>query len=288
MTTPTTAILYHSYDSGPCPDGHWAAWVAKKKYPAAEVIPVVYGAPLPIIKADHIVIVDFSFPASQLMLWQERGHTVTLIDHHKTALNDLSGLMNAVVPERKIIFDMEESGATLTWKTFFPDKPMPPILNYIKDRDLWKFKLPYTHEVHAATSTLLKDFNVYETLATLSEEEIVSCLTPIGKVMLEVKQRLVEDCAARHKIQTVAGYDNIPTVFLDNKEAYLTSDICQFLYLKYPDALFTACITQPTENVIKVSMRSNKDGNNTDVSAIAKELGGGGHNNSAGYEVTIQ
>lgn len=282
-----TLIIYHAYENGPCPDGHWAAWVAKKKYPDADLCQAVYDGILTkdVTQYQQLVIVDFSFPASRLQTWVDLGIKVLLIDHHKTAMNDLSTFMNSVVPELDVRFDMNESGATLTWKTLFPDKPMPTVLDYVKDRDIWKHTLQHTHEVHAAMSSLLKDFKIYDVLASLNQTELQDCLVVLGDRLLKHRRQLVEEIANRYTLETIAGYDNIPTVFLREDETYLTSDVCQYLYLRLPEALFTCCLNSPGGGVTKYSLRSNKDGNNTDVGAIAKANGGGGHNSAAGFTI---
>ena len=281
-----TLIIYHSYNNGPCPDGIWAAWVAKKKYPEADLCPAIYGEELEVneYNYDRLVIVDFSFRASQLQLWFNHDLEVILIDHHKTALNDLSGLMDSVLGNNRIVFDMEESGATLTWKTFFPDEPMPPVLQYVKDRDLWKHQLSSTAVINAALSSLIKEPDTMDALATCqSEATLKETLLPLGERLLKHKKEKVKLLASRAVFSTVAGYDNIPTVVLNDDELRYTSDVCAYLYKKYPEALFTACVDSEGK---KVSLRSDKDGNNTDVGSIAKRFGGGGHSNSSGYTIS--
>lgn len=282
-----TLIIYHAYDNGPCPDGHWAAWVAKKKYPDADLCPGIYDRILPVNPYDYnrIVIVDFSFKGSVIESWVNAGIEVILIDHHKTAMNDLSGLMNQVVSGLDIKFDMKESGATLAWKTLFPDKHVPAVLRYVKDRDIWEHLLPRTREVHAAMSSMLKDFKVYDMLADLDQLDLVNCLTPLGEKLLAHRRQLVEQIASRFEFKTIADYEGIPTVVLTDDEVYLTSDICQYLYLKYPEAPFSCCVSVANAGTKKYSLRSNKDGNNTDVGAIAKANGGGGHVNSSGFAI---
>ena len=78
------------------------------------------------------------------------------------------------------------------------------------------------------------------------------------------------------------GYFNIPIVELaqDGSEDLLTSDICSYLYKSIPEAPFVACITSDGS----WSLRSDKNGNNTDVGAIAQAKGGGGHRNAAGFK----
>jgi oligoribonuclease NrnB/cAMP/cGMP phosphodiesterase (DHH superfamily) len=287
--TDKVLIIYHAYSSGPCPDGHAAAWVAKKKYPTADILGATYDDAVTdcvilqtnLLNYNKIVIVDFSFPKAVLEGWSAAGLTIELIDHHKTALENLSDFMGEVVnPKRKIYFDMQESGATLTWRTYFSYLKVTPVfLKYVKDRDLWEHKLPYTKEIHAAMSALGRTFALYDILEDKTEQELIDLLVPLGSKLLKERQEIVEFIADRFDWATVAGYKGIPLVKIKPGEEPYISDVCQHLYLKYPEALFTACVT----NDGKYSLRSNKDGNNTDVGAIAKRFAGGGHHCSAGF-----
>lgn len=286
--TQSSIILFHSYENAVCPDGHAAAWVALKKYPTADILGVTYDdtknpedRPLSLVKGyERVILVDFSVPPEVITLWEEWELEIEIIDHHKTAFETLTSFTEQLTKKHHFVFDMSESGATLTWKQYFPYKPVPVFLEYIKDRDLWEHKLPSTKEVHAAMSSIGRLFGVYDTLENLTQEQLLHYLEPIGKKLLEERRQIVEYIAGRHTFETVAGYDNIPLVTLKPGEESYISDVCQHLYLQYPEALFTACVLDG-----KYSLRSNKDGNNTDVGAIAKQFGGGGHHNAAGFTV---
>ncbi len=284
-------IVYHQVKRGfPCADGSAASWVAYKAYPNAQICGAVYGEPLCFTpqSGDHLIIVDFSFPAAEIEKWIEDGVTVTLIDHHKTAQENLGQFLTLSleeqVGENRFVFNMDECGATLTWKYFFPDKPAPEFLNYIRDRDLWKHELPNTAEVHEALGKLGRSFELYDRLEPMRLEELLAYLVPIGNEALKARQAAVEKAVKRVQFGEVGGYSNIPYVALapDGSEDYLTSDICAALYRKYPEALFSAALLPGG----KWSLRSDSKGNNTDVSTIAKKFGGGGHFNAAGYTTT--
>jgi oligoribonuclease NrnB/cAMP/cGMP phosphodiesterase (DHH superfamily) len=158
---------------------------------------------------------------------------------------------------------------------------MPTFLKYIKDRDLWEHKLPYTHEVYAAFGTLGRTFALYDILEDKSEDELIELLVPVGKRVLDDRKKIVDYIASRFEHKTVAGYKNIPVVTIKPGEEVYISDVCESLYLQFPDAPFSACVLDGT----KYSLRSNKNGNNTNVASIAKQFGGGGHTNSAGFTV---
>lgn len=149
----TTVIVYHQIKPGiDCPDGIAAAWVAKRKWPDAQLFGACYNGGLPDVEGiERFVVVDFSFPLDTLNGWRSLGIEVMVIDHHKTAMDDLGKFEGAV-------FDMGESGATLTWKTLFPDEPCPAWLEYVKDRDLWNFALPDSEEIHEAVAFMGRTF----------------------------------------------------------------------------------------------------------------------------------
>lgn len=127
-----TTVLYHAN----CKDGFGAAWAAYQHFgESAKYIPVQYSEPLPEIEdGDNVFIVDFSYSRDILVPLSERCN-LTVIDHHKTAFEALTGLNFAT-------FDMNRSGAVLTYKHFFPDRTPPDLLFYIQDRDLWLWNLP--------------------------------------------------------------------------------------------------------------------------------------------------
>ncbi len=289
----TTKIIYHQIKKGvDCADGFAAAWVARKVYPDAEIIGCWYQCAeedLPVVEAgDRLIIVDFSFPKTILDSWWEKGADILLIDHHKTAQEhlgfDLENLSGSV--RREYIFDMSRCGAILTWQYFFPEEDVPTFLEYINDRDLWEKKLPYSEEVHTVIGKIGRSFELFDLLENSPDYDLVDVLAGIGKVLLIPKRKEIARIVLRAKETTIAGHELIPYIELepDGSEDYLTSDICEELYTnQFPNAPFVACLTSDRT----MSLRSNKnhpDGG-FDVSAVAKQFGGGGHKNSAGFKI---
>lgn len=286
-------IIYHEVKPGiPCADGLAAAWVAKQQYPDAALIGCVYGQEVAFShEPEFICIVDFSFPKSVL---EDLGKKcpVQVIDHHITAMNDLQGLSDRITAK----FDMNECGATLAWKTFFPDELMPEFLRYVKDRDLWDFLLPHSAEVHEAMAYLKKGlsntkeiFTLFDGLAKLTEDELLAFLYPVGHPLIAPKQQKIAEVASRFHLWYLPQLDGkdvydkpIPVVELakDGSEDRLTSEVCMKLYRDMPQYDFVACITSDGT----WSLRSDKHGSNFDVSAVAKAYSGGGHRNASGFK----
>ena len=290
----TTLIVYHQVKPGvDCPDGITAAWVTAKKYPDYELYGATYDSDeLPELNPHHsrVVIVDFSYPAKILEQWREQVSEVIVIDHHKTAMGMLEGLSSKVLK----YFDMDECGATLAWRTFFPEQYVPAFLSYVRDRDLWNHEYPATREVHETFSQMrhgLKGctepnrlFRLFDALAKLDGNDLVSLGLAIGGPKIKAKDEKVALIASRWEHNEVGGH-SVPVVILrtDGSEDRLVSDVCSKLYTDLvPDATFVACLTSDKT----WSLRSNKKNNNGgfDVGALAQALGGGGHRNAAGFK----
>lgn len=303
-------ILYHSIRPGvDCPDGIAAAWVASRYYGPSALLGCIYQEAPPDLNylqpGDRIVIVDFSFKAEVINAWCDRGIEVVLFDHHKTALADLGDISKLTNALFRCSFDLKECGATLTWKKLFPDRPVPSFLYYLRDRDLWNWELEQSEEINEAIANArfilrkLSDqananyrdllFAWFDALADLDHDDLIHNLGPVGLELLKPKREAIAAAASRVKFEFLplpggrtAPIDfAIPVVRCEATEDRLISDICSKLYRDIPTVPFVACITSDG----KWSLRSDKNGSNWDVSAIAKHYGGGGHHNAAGFSV---
>lgn len=296
-------IIYHQYRNEDrytdCPDGIAAAYIAHKALPNAEVMGSAYQDPhsIPEVNksdlsqpADRLFIVDFSFPADLLKSWADLGAEIVVLDHHKTAWEALQRFTAGVLR-----FEEAKCGAVLAWEFFFPDDPIPAIFEYVSDRDLWRWKLPESRAVNealsnftsAARSTGGHPFQVFKVLETLTQDELIWLLAPLGKKLLAEKDKQAHAIAARYTWGVVQNHQ-VPVVELQPSEGRLTSVVCEILYKQFPEAPFVAAYTLQPDGLVNWSFRSDQNGANFDVSAIAKNWGGGGHHNSAGATTKSQ
>ena len=259
-------VLYHAN----CLDGFGAAYAAWRKFKdEAEYIPCQYGDEPPDCSGKQVYILDFSFPRETLIEMNAQANFLLVLDHHKTAKSDLEGLPFAV-------FDMEKSGCILAWEHFHPaPDSAPEMLNLIQDRDLWKFEYPETKDFCAGLWVKDRDF-----------EEWYYCnydeITAIGKVLNCQFQKEVENLAKRaHTISVVdreTGQKrfglavNAPAKYSSELGNVLanSSGVCGITYAY-----------DGSKQEWQYSARSIDSG--VDVSAIAKDYGGGGHRNAAGF-----
>ncbi|MEM9422307.1 MAG: hypothetical protein AAF986_07370, partial [Pseudomonadota bacterium] len=218
-----------------------------------------------------VYIVDFSFPLSVLEKMKESHNALTVIDHHKTALGELSGFSRA-------FFDLDESGATLTWKHLFPDEPIPEFLQYVRDHDLWKYQKPFSRQVKSAMRSRMDLDDDIETLFAscdeIAEQFSVDEFAKVGQPSFAKRMAEVRAKAAGHAWAVIGGY-RVPVA-----EAYrYYSEVAHLLCEMYLERPFAACYR--SQAGIRVwDLRSVGE---FDVSEIAQEYGGGGHLNASGF-----
>lgn len=273
-----SVCIYH----GNCADGFGAAWVvreaAKRKgeLDQWEFIAGVYQQEPPNVTGKDVVMVDFSYKRPVIEKMLETAKSITIIDHHKTAIDDLRAEFDTIIDGRNIncFFDTAHSGAMLAWMRFFPGQEPPPLIRHIEDRDLWKFKLEGTREIQAAVFSYPYDFDLWDKLMVMDVQELRKDGVAIERKHFKDIAELLAVCKRR---MVIGGY-NVPVASLPYT---LTSDAGNIMAEGEP---FAACYYDSPDGR-NFSLRSGLEG--IDVSEIAKQYGGGGHKHAAGFKVTF-
>ena len=259
-------ILYHAE----CPDGFGAAWVAHKKLgDEAEYIGVHHNSSVPEGLVDkEVYLIDFSYPEDTTKDLIAKNKRVTAIDHHATR-------EGAVKLTTDYLYSNDHSGSVLAWMYFYPDKPVPKLLKYIEDRDLWRFSLGNTSALCLFIDTFEYDFSVWDKLAKNMEDGqyIASCIEK-GEIILKHENRLINRMVEEGaRLVEFEGYQP----YCVNAPHFSASDIGTILIAKNPPI---AIIWSEDKERVNVSLRS--DGS-IDVAKIAQKFGGGGHKAAAGF-----
>lgn len=268
MTNPTKPlVIYHAN----CADGFSAAWCFWRAIgDSAEYVPGVYQQPPPDVRGRNVYLVDFSYkrPVVEAMLLEAKS--VTLIDHHKSAIEDLEGL-----PGLHQFCDLNRSGATLAWDFLFPNEPRPLLLGHVEDRDLWRFKLPGTREIQAAIFSFDYSFEKWDELMAATGPELMQLTAAGAAIERKHHKDIRELLGVCQRRMTIAGFD-VPVASLPYT---LASDAGHAMA---QGEGFAACYWDSAESR-HFSLRSVEGG--LDVSVIAAQYGGGGHRHAAGFRV---
>jgi oligoribonuclease NrnB/cAMP/cGMP phosphodiesterase (DHH superfamily) len=189
-----------------------------------------------------------------------------VLDHHKTAMEELTGLPFAH-------FDMNKSGAVMAWDYFHPNEPLPLLLAYVQDYDLWTKELPHTDENKAWRRSFPRTFRSWQDMAQAVSRE--HSWKTEGKAILRSEKMYIQHRASQAFEVTIDPY-----VVLAVNETQHFSEVAGELAkdTRYP---FGACFFVRDDGLKIWSLRSEGE---FDVSAVAKLRGGGGHRNAAGFK----
>ena len=262
--------IYH----GNCADGFGAAYAVWMKFgDECEYYSGVYQNPPPDVTGKHVLMVDFSYKNGVIWEMAGKARTISILDHHKTACDDLS---DKLPPNVEVIFDMHRSGAMIAWEFFHPEKEVPQLIRHIQDRDLWKFELPKTREIQAAVFSYPYDFDVWDRLMTMPLEQLATEGEAIERKHFKDINELLKVTTRQFKI---GGY----LIKVANLPYTLTSDAGHQLATESDEGIGGCYWDTPEGRVF--SLRSTDGG--LDVSEIAKQYGGGGHEHASGFRVSF-
>lgn len=284
-----TICIYHAN----CADGFTAAWAVRVALvTGVEFIPAGYGDAPPDVTGADVIIVDFSYKRQVIDAMAEQARSILILDHHKTAEGDLSHLLEPPIQDHPAfnyadllthieanpvenvfaIFDMTRSGAQLAWD-FFNEGERPVLVEYVADRDLWKFELTYSREINAVIQSHEMTFNVWETLAMSLDYQFDNVVLE-GAAILRAHDKLVRSVIATSRRTMVIGGFRVPVAAAPYA---LASDTAGTMAEGEPFA--ATYVDGPKGRAF--SLRSRAGG--VDVSEIAQAYGGGGHRGAAGF-----
>lgn len=274
LDDPRPLILYHGRR---CPDGLGAALAAWLYYGGqAELVGLDHGdvqslADLPPVAGRAVYILDFSFTAEILRGIEEQAAKLVLLDHHKSAAEKLTGFSCRC---GVVHFDMHKSGARLAWEFFHPDKPIPDLLRYIEDRDIWKWEFPESAAFLSALDMEPQTFERWQEIAKLDATQQAAFVAR-GTAMDEKYRKLCADLAENAQPIVFNGINglmvNVPGVFHS-----LVGDI-----LARKSGTF-ALMWSAGEKGVKVGLRSRSEFN---CIPLAESMGGGGHAQACGFRM---
>jgi len=262
-TVPDTLILYHD----DCIDGFGAAWAAWRRFgEKAEYRAVTHGNPPPDVTGKSVFILDFSYTRDVLLRMAGEAAALEVVDHHKTAQENLAGLDFCT-------FDMDRSGAVLAWNHFHPGTPVPELLAYVQDKDLWRWELARSREITCALRGHPFRFERWSQWAD-DWARWRETLAAEGDAILRYQQGVVDLLVASAAEIVLDGHKvrcaNTPI---------LQSEVAGQLAEGRP---FGAAWYE-ADGKRYYSLRSRDGG--IDVSEVAKRFGGGGHAKASGFSV---
>jgi oligoribonuclease NrnB/cAMP/cGMP phosphodiesterase (DHH superfamily) len=286
-------VLYHAG----CCDGFTAAWCAWKKHgDQADYLPVQYGQPPPDVTDRNVDVLDFCYPHDVLQEMARKARLVRVLDHHKSRARDMAGRYWKEGDEEKefsagfgnliCFYHPKKSGARLAWEHYHGGKRSPWLVDYVEDRDLWRWDLPRSKALNAAIRSYDFDFRLWDEWASwgggvgenVFGNELwnmrLGHLACEGAGILRAQDKLLTDICKTAREVCIGGHQ----VRAANTSC-LFSEVAEKLAEGMP---FGAAWFQRSDGKFQWSLRSREGG--VDVSEVARAYGGGEHAAAAGFE----
>jgi oligoribonuclease NrnB/cAMP/cGMP phosphodiesterase (DHH superfamily) len=198
-------VIFHKH----CIDGftgflilHKSGMIDKK----AQVFPDVPSAKFPPsgIEGKSVIIIDVAYKYSVLKEIMMLAKKVTFIDHHITIKEDVIKIVKELNKNHEIIYDDTMSGASLTWKYFYPDKRPPLFVKYVEDNDTGTWKMKHTLdfitglEVDFDTNLSHDNLSYWSKLYNIA---IVKKIIKRGRIYNEYKNHLTRQNSKRYTLE---------------------------------------------------------------------------------------
>ena len=279
LNDPQPLVIYHGRR---CPDGFAAALAAWLFYEGrAEFLGLDHGDiksldDLPALSGRAVYILDFSFSPDIMRGIADRAAKLVLLDHHKSAAEKLSGFVSGFDCRCGVIhFDLHKSGARLAWEFFQPARPLPDLVRFVEDRDIWVWQFPESAGFLAALDMEAFEFARWAEIAAFSPLQLTSFMAR-GQAMDEKFSKLAADIAEGAQPVTFNGQRGL----MVNAPGVFHSLIGNMLSEK--SGTFALLWVAAKDGVVKVGLRSQRG---FDCIALAESMGGGGHAQACGFKM---
>lgn len=277
-------VLYHDN----CPDGFTAAWAVWRALgDEAEYRAMNYGQSLMgHVDGRRLIFVDFCLPRPEMEALIALGARVEVYDHHQTAeaaLRDLAGA-------GRVVFDMRRSGAGIAWDEFHQDGTLwlgvrPALIDYVEDRDLWRWSLPDSREVSEYLFACERTFAEWDRIDAMmgpnaaARSPEFTGMIEAGRMLLRSKRQRVATVCRQARLLTFGDVE-IPCVNASWDMSELGERLCE----QFPEAPAGGYYFDRADGFRQWGFRSRGD---FDVSALCARYGGGGHRAAAGFQSAI-
>ena len=275
---PQPLVLYHGHK---CPDGFAAALAAWLFFEGqAEFLGLDHGdiksvADLPMLSGRAVYILDFSFSPEIMHGIEERAAKLVMLDHHKSAADKLTGFACRC---GVVHFDMHKSGARLAWEFFQPEQPVPDLVRFVEDRDIWVWQYPESAGFLAALDMEPFEFARWREIASFDAVQM-SIYVERGRAMDEKFSKLASGIAEGAQPIIFNGLSGL----MVNAPGVFHSLVGETLSKK--SGTFALMWSTDKSGVIKVGLRSQRGFN---CIPLVESMGGGGHAQACGFKMGLE
>lgn len=283
-------------------------------------------------KTITVHLLDYTLPLLEMeRLLSCNWCEVVWIDHHATVINNIEASSVQLPKVRDAldvlscrdpdnlpngcvgVFDEDAPGAcTLAFKFYFPNRDtVPPMLEYIGDRDVWSFMLEHSMAINAGLRVTYERFSRSSKAPT--PEKVIKSIAhdmfnkvdfqaeeAIGNTLMSYWQNSATEAilhGSKLRVETGDATTHIGLVFLSGWGEDI-GEIAQFILETAPKlAKKDTASLIAAQNIVAIAYMKPKGGfgisfrshkafyDKVTAKSLAEALGGGGHVNAAGCSV---
>ena len=275
---PRPLVIYHGRY---CPDGFAAALAAWLFYEGqAEFLGLDHGdiksvTDLPELTGRAVYILDFSFSKELMQAIEAQAAKLVMLDHHRSAAEKLDGFACRC---GVVHFDMNKSGARLAWEFFQREQPLPDLVRFVEDRDIWIWQYPESPGFLAALDMEPHTFERWHEIACFDSTQRAAYIER-GRAMDEKFSKLCEGIAEGAQALVFNG---ISGVMVNAPGAFhsVVGDL-----LSKQNNSFALMWSIDKTGAVKAGLRSQR---NFNCIPLAESLGGGGHAQACGFKMSAE
>jgi len=284
-------VIYHKN----CLDGFMSLVICKKFLKSITPLPDVPSAmSIPDVKNKDIFIVDVAYKPEIIKEIIKLAKSVVMIDHHITHHEEISNIKNS---KFNYIYSTDhQSAALLTWNYFSKENP-PISVEYISDNDTgtWKYKETLNFISALNVKYPIDEKNIKKWFKLFTDTEVKKLVIK-GRAYVEYNNYLTESKSNHYATMKfpseeilkiypkLAKSANMYTIAIHNGSCPTTTLLGNFILKKTKCDICFIYTYNIIDDVYIISMRSK----NIDVSNIAKQFGGGGHQEAAAFKYSGQ
>jgi nanoRNase/pAp phosphatase (c-di-AMP/oligoRNAs hydrolase) len=268
--------FYHSADF----DGIASAAIVHMKYPDCRLYGINYGDEIPwhLIEGEEVIICDFSFEPIQEMMFEAKhiAKSLVWIDHHKTSIEEIEEMEGFKVEGIRLV---GVAACELTWQ-YYMDKPVPFGLKLLASWDVHDMEysdhiVPFQYGARGIDELYDPTHKIWNIL--FNDMEWVYKTIRKGHTILQFVE------AEHAKVMQLYSFEhdflNYRAIMVNRGS--MNSKAFESVYNPAKHDIMLAFSRIPSGEW-SVSIYTDKD--DIDVGEIAKQQGGGGHKQAAGFQ----
>ena len=254
----------------------------------------------PNIKDKVIIIIDVAYKAEIFKQIISQAKSVLIIDHHVSTHENYDVFSDA--SKSKLIYDVNESGTSLVWKTFYPDQQMPIFIKYVRNNDIGNWDDPNTMYFITMLGVNFRiDHNesVLNKWYKLLDDKYAAKLLKVGKIYYKYREHLTKELYKSIFISRFPNQflyekyvDKFNQIEINKYDGYKVavfnlsdrgmSDLSQFVFKHRKVDFCIFWYFNMEHRYYKFFLRSNV----VAINRIAEVFGGGGHKLAASFSIS--